>query len=95
MQAENIRYIVMLLNPDTYQYMSNGERIDTHDGNIFCKLTDAREYACEAVESKLCTRFAIGMFVIDMQAERMNISVVETFGFKNDKKNPNQLSLFN
>lgn len=94
MKPENIRYIVMQLNPDTHQYMSTGERIDTHDGNIFSNLNDAREYAQEAIQSKDCTRFAIGMFVMDFQAERMSISMVETFGFRKDKKNVNQLALF-
>lgn len=94
MKLENIRYIVMQLNPDTHQYMSTGERIDTHDGNIFCCLNDAQEYALDAIKSKDCTRFAIGMFVMDIQAERMSISVLETFGFRNDKKNINQLGLF-
>lgn len=93
-KVENIRYIVMQLNPDTAQYMSTGERIDTHDGDIFSNLYDAREYATEAIKTRDCTRFAIGMFVMDFQAERMSISVVETFGFRNDKKNINQLSLF-
>jgi|GEM_PF-5037341 len=94
MKTENIRYILIELNPDIHQYMSTGKRIDTHDGNIFCCLDDAREYALKAIESKDCTRFAIGMFVIDLQAEMMSISLVETYGFRNDKKNINQLALF-
>jgi hypothetical protein len=94
MKTENIRYIVIQLNPDALQYMSTGERIDTHDGNIFCSLNDAKEDALKSIESKDCTRFAIGMFVIDLQAERMSISILETFGFRNDKKNINQLALF-
>ena len=94
MKSENIRYVVIQLNPDTLQYMSTGERIDTHDGDIFCSLNDAKEYALESIESKDCTRFVIGMFVMDVQAERMSVSILETFGFRNDKKNINQLSLF-
>lgn len=94
MEASKLRYIVMMLNPDTQQYMSNGVKIDTHDGNIYCDLTDAREYAVDAVKNKLCTRFAIGTFVIDLNSEIMSISLVETFGFRNDKTNVSQLSLF-
>lgn len=92
--SKNIRYIVMMLNPDTYQYTSDGKRIDTHEGEIFSSLKEAREYANDAIDDKLCTRFAIGMFVFDKQSERMSISCVETFGFKNDKKYVNQLELF-
>lgn len=84
----------MMLNPDTTQYTSAGERIDTHDGVIFCNDQDAREYAMDAIESHLCTRFVLGRFVMDGQKERMDISVVETFGFKNDKRNTAQLSFF-
>jgi hypothetical protein len=94
MDAKDIRYIVMMLNPDAHQYTSSGERIDTHDGEIFSNLKDAREYALDSINSKQCTRFAIGMFVFDSQAEKMSISMVETFGFRNDKKSTDQLDLF-
>ena len=94
MKLENIRYIVIQLNTETYQYLSTGEKIDIHDGNIYCSLHDAKEYALKGIESKDFTRFAIGVFVMDIQAEIMSISIVETFGFRNDKKNVNQLSLF-
>ena len=94
MKVENIRYIVIQLNPDAQQYMSTGERIDTHDGDIFCSLNEAKEYALESIESNYCTRFAIGMFVMELQSERMSISILETFGFRNDKKNINQLAMF-
>lgn len=94
MDSKNIRYIVMMLNPDTQQYMSTGERIDTHDGEIFSCLNDAKEYAMQTIEEKLCTRFSIGMFVFENQSERMSISCIETYGFRNDKKNINQLTLF-
>ncbi len=93
MDIKNLRYIVFMLNPDTQQYFGN-QRIDTHDGNIFCSLKEAEEYAMQSVEDKQCTRFAIGTFVWDNQAERIAISCIETFGFRNDKKNINQLELF-
>lgn len=83
-----------MLNPDVAQYMSDGQRIDTHDGEIFCDLDDAREYAREAVDTKICTRFVIGCFALESQAERMYISSIETFGFRHDKTNSSQLELF-
>jgi hypothetical protein len=94
MESQNLRYIVFLLNPDVAQFLSDGRRIDTHDGNIYCNLQDAKEYAQECIKDKDCTRFAIGVFVLDKEAERMEISHIETFGFRNDKKNVNQLELF-
>lgn len=90
----NLRYIVMMLNTETAQYTSTGLRLDTHDGNIFCSIEDAREYAQDAIDNKLCTRFAIGSFVMDLHREMSPINLVETFGFRNDKKNVSQLSMF-
>ena len=89
-----LRYIVFYLNTDVAQYLSDGTRIDTHDGDIYRSLTEAKESAMKAIKAKHCTRFIIGVFVWDAQAERMGISMVETFGFRNDKKNPEQLDLF-
>jgi hypothetical protein len=94
MNISNIRYIVFMLNPDVQQYTSSGAKIETHDGEIFCSLKEAQEYANDALNDNLCTRFAIGMFVYEPQAQQMSISMVETFGFKNDRKNVNQLEIF-
>jgi hypothetical protein len=94
MNISNIRYIVFMLNPDVQQYTTSGAKIETHDGEIFCSLKEAQEYANDAIDDKLCTRFAIGMFVYEPQAQQMSISMVETFGFKNDRKNVNQLEIF-
>lgn len=93
MDPQDLRYIVFMLNPNTQQYFGN-KRINTHDGKIFCSLSDAKEYAVDAIEDNHCTRFAVGVFVLDKQSETMGISSVETFGFRNDKKNINQLDLF-
>lgn len=82
-----------MLNTDTQQYFGN-QRIETHDGNIFCSLKEAQQYAMEAIEEKHCSRFAIGSFTWDNQAERMLINCIETFGFRNDKKNIGQMELF-
>lgn len=94
MNISNIRYIVFMLNPDVQQYTSSGAKIETHDGEIFCSLKEAQEYANDAIDDNLCTRFAIGMFHLDAQAQQMGITMIETFGFKNDRKNINQLELF-
>lgn len=94
MDTKNLRFIVFLLNPNTQQYMLNGDRIDTHDGEIFSSLKDAKEYAEDSIKSKQCTRFVIGFFVFGNQSERISISCVETYGFKNDKKDIDKLTLF-
>lgn len=94
MDFQNLRYIVFLLNPDTSQYLSNGAKIETHEGTIFANLKEAEEHAKESIEDNLCTRFVIGYFVLDKEAQHMNISMVQTFGFKNDKKKVDQLTLF-
>lgn len=93
MEAKDLRFIVFMLNPDIPQYLKD-RRIDTHDGEIFCSIEDAKDYADKALNDKLCTRIVIGVFVMDAQCERMGISCVETFGFRNDKKNTYQLDIF-
>ena len=95
MKTETLKYIVFMLNPDVEQYLSTGERIDTHDGEIFSDLEEAKTYAVDAIEEKYCTRFVIGRFLSDSSSERMSISLVETFGFKKDKKSINQMHIFN
>lgn len=82
-----------MLNPEGQQHFG-GRRIETHDGKIFCSLPDAKEYASDAIKEKYCTRFAIMVFVMEKEAETMGITMVETYGFRNDKKNINQLDLF-
>jgi hypothetical protein len=93
MNAQNLRYIVFLLNPG-YQYMSDGRKADCHDGFIFCSLQDAQEYAQEAIRSHEATRFVIGTFVWEQGRVMLSISCVETYGFKGDRKPITQLSLF-
>jgi hypothetical protein len=93
MDSKDLRYIVFLLNTESQQYFGK-QRIDTHDGIIFCSLMNAKEYAVDAINCKECTRFIIGLFVLDPLNETMGISSIETFGFRNDRKNPSQLDLF-
>lgn len=93
MDAKDLRYIVLLLDTDSASFMSSGA-IDKHDGQIFCSLEDARSYAVDAIQDKLCNRFIIGRFLIDFNSNSMGITAIETFGFRNDRKNINQLDLF-
>lgn len=93
MDAKDLRFIVFLLVTDFASFNSSGA-IDKHDGEIFCSLEDAKEYATDAVKDGLCNRFVIGRFVVDINLSRMGITGVETFGFRNDRKNINQLDLF-
>jgi hypothetical protein len=90
---KSLRYIVFLLNPG-YQYMSDGRRVDCHNGAVFCSLKDAQEYATGAIESHEATRFVIGSFVMDPHKPMMYICCIETHGFKGDRKYIGQLELF-
>lgn len=95
MNPNNLRYIVFLLDDAVQKYM-NGLMIEgIHDGKIFTNPTAAHEFAIDAVENKECKRFVVGEFYLDPYAQTMSIQRIETFGFKKDKANPNQLNLFN
>jgi len=83
-EASNLRYILFMLD----------SQIKGHDGKIFCSLHDAREYALEAIKERYCDKIAIGMFYLDTNAREMHISMVETIGFKGDKKPLSQMQLF-
>lgn len=93
MDPKDLRYIVFLLDTNSASFLSSGA-IDKHDGKIFCSLDDAKEYAMDAIKDKLCNRFVIGRFLINLNYNIMGITAIETFGFKNDRKNINQLNLF-
>lgn len=84
----------MMLDTECTQYLSDGTRVDTHMGEIYCSLADAQKYAQYAVKEGLCNRFVVGVFVLDAQQETTGIMCVETFGFRNDKRNPLQLEFF-
>lgn len=94
MEANKLRYIVFKLDTNAEQYMSDGTRVELHSGTIHSSLKDAREDALEAIASNDANRFIIGTFYLEPEHERMEISCVETHGFKNDRKNITQLSLF-
>lgn len=80
----NLRYILFMIDSDHKQ----------HEGEIFTSLQEAKEYAADAIKWNLCTKYIIGLFVLDIKEQRMGISHIETFGFKGDKKDLNQLELF-
>ena len=93
MEPKNLRYIVFLLDTNSASFLSSGA-VDKHDGRIFSSLADARDYAVESIHDKLCNRFVIGIFLIDLHSNTMGITAIETFGFKKDRKNIIQLDLF-
>lgn len=83
--ADSARYILFLID----------SKIKQHDGIIFCSYKEAREYAADCLkEGWFCDKAVIGMFSMDTEAKEMRITMVETIGFKGDKKNVNQLELF-
>lgn len=99
-KIEQIKYIVFMLETNVPRRLSDGQKIDVHEGAIFNSLKEAEEYANDAVKHHLCNRFVIGLFVIDDDVirypqERIDISLVETYGFKKDVKHIGQLDLFN
>jgi hypothetical protein len=66
----------------------------THDGKVFCSFKDCKEYAVDALGDHYCDKIVIGMFYMDPNSEEMLITKVETMGFPGDRKNINQLELF-
>jgi hypothetical protein len=82
--ADSARYILFLID----------SKIKDHDGKIFCSLNDAREYARDTIKENYADKAVLGMFVWDQGAKEMLITMVETIGFKGDKKDANQLCLF-
>jgi len=81
---DSVRYILFLID----------SKIKEHDGKIFCSYKEARNYANDCITEKYYDKAVIGMFTINTQAKEMLITMVETIGFTDDKKNVNQLQLF-
>ena len=78
------RYILFLID----------SKYKEHDGMIFSSYKEAREYASDCFKDNYCDKAVIGMFCLSTQEAEMMITMVETIGFKADKKNVNQLELF-
>jgi len=93
MEAKNLRYIVFLIDARMPKYFSNGA-INCQDGAIFNNIEDAKEYALDSIDQNSCEKFIIGEFLINTQSQFIGIQNIESFGFKHDKKKPNQLELF-
>lgn len=82
--ARFLRYILFLID----------SKIKMHDGKIFCNYEDAKNYAVKCIDEEYSDKAVIGMFYLDHNQEEMLITMVETIGFRGDKKNVNQLELF-
>ena len=83
--SASLRYILFLLD----------SRIKQHDGKIFCSYDEARQYASDCINDNYSDKAVIGMFCLNPNSKEMLITMVETIGFSGDKKNVNQLQLFN
>lgn len=82
---EQARFIVFILD----------SKYKDHSGKVFIRLSDAKEYAKEYISEKEGDKAVIGMFVLDRNVKEANIGYVESIGFHGDKKDTNQLRLFN
>lgn len=83
--VEQMRFIVMLMDGVHKQ----------HDGQWFCSLREAQEYAhSNLVDKRYFQKAVIGMMVFDPHCKSDTINFVETFGFPKDKKAVEQLELF-
>lgn len=81
--SSKLRYILFMLGSNR-----------THDGKVFCLYKDCKEYAVDALRDCYCDKIVIGMFYMDPNSEEMLITMVETMGFAGDRKDINQLELF-
>lgn len=90
MDVKDLRYIVFGI--DTKSHTAIGTEL--HDGQIFKSLATAKEFALESIDEGHFNKFIIGMFLLDPLLERMHISMIESFGFKGNRMDPRQLSLW-
>lgn len=81
---EKLRYIVFLID----------SKIKDHDGKVFCSYEDAKIFIHDTLNENYADKAIIGIFVIDDHAKEMRITNIESIGFNGDKKNTNQLKLF-
>ena len=80
--------------PDRYIVFLIDSKIKDHDGKIFCSHKEAKEFANEVLNENYADKAVIGMFCLNTQAQQMQITMVETIGFKGDKKATSQMALF-
>jgi len=77
---ENLRFIVFLLDTKNHD----------HDGYVFSRLQDAKNFLRENYEDGFYTKAVIGDFYLDKDLRESPITLIDTVGFK--KKSPtNQL----
>lgn len=89
-----LSYIVFMIDTNNEHYIHKNLAIDIHDGMIFKDLKEAKKYALDSINSGLCSKFIVGAFLNNVNSSQIFIDKIETFGFRTDKKNPNQLNLF-
>lgn len=82
--SASLRYILFLID----------SKIKQHDGKIFCSYNEARQYASDCINDNYSDKAVVGMFYLNPNSKEMLITMVETIGFSGDKKNVNQLQLF-
>ena len=70
------RYIVLLID----------SKFKEHNGKIFSSYKEAKEYTKDCINENYCDKVVIGMFD-NRDVKESNISMIETMGFKKDKKN--------
>lgn len=90
MENQKLSYIVFLI----YDKKVSINNASLHDGRVFQTLKDAKDYALDNVQDKLYNKFIIGSFIFNEKCQSMQIEVIETYRFINDKKNVLQLNLF-
>lgn len=81
-----LRYIVFFID----------SKYSEHDGKIFTELKETREWCKDAIESQYADKIVIGQFEARaaLNFKTAFISMIETYGFRNKKKNYIQLELF-
>ena len=84
LNINNLKFIVFVVESDHKQ----------HDGRIFAKLEDARQFLNDCIKENWGDKFILGQFLFEKEQRDMLITLVETFGFKGDVKKINQLTLF-
>jgi hypothetical protein len=91
---KNVKWIVIGLDTRNQQYLSDGRRVDVHQGMMFASKFEAAEYGQSLLKDNEIDRFITASVVIDLDVRDIYLNDIETHGFKNDKSNPFQLSLF-
>jgi hypothetical protein len=86
--------LVLCLDTNSPQPIIGGKRVDLHEGRLFHKVDEAREYAESNMDGVHYDRYVIA--TVDICPVHLQASVcdVQTFGFKNDPKNRKQLWIF-